>query len=161
MSGLGSTYSDKLIMVSDYSDLRPRTYASMELFLDMLHAVRSLVDLDFESIAIYVCVGEATMRPVLADPDLVARLAHEAAAPESVRGSITMLLVADRLGLPRETVRRKVKHLISLGLLFEDEKGRIRSTPSFDNPKMAETMKAIHDAIRRYHERLAKYGIAD
>ena len=72
-----------------------------------------------------------------------------------------MLLVADRLELPRETVRRKVKHLISLGLLFEDEKGRIRSTPSFDNPKMAETMKAIHDAIRRYHERLAKYGIAD
>ena len=72
-----------------------------------------------------------------------------------------MLLVSDRLGLPRETVRRKVKNLIGLGLLFEDEKGRIRSTPMFDNPKMAETMKAVRDAVRRYHERLAKYGISD
>ena len=158
---VGSALSGKLIMSSDYSDLRPRTYASMELFLDILHAVRGLVDLDFESIAIFVCVGEATMRPLLADPELVARLVHEAAAPESARGSITMLLVADRLGLPRETVRRKVKNLISLGLLFEDEKGRIRSTPMFDNPKMAETMKAVQDAVRRYHERLAKFGIND
>ncbi len=155
---VGSAPFSKLIM---YSDLRPRTYASMELFLDMLHAVRGLIDLDFESIAIYVCVGEATMRPLLADPDLVAKLSNEAVAPDELRGSITMLLVADRLGLPRETVRRKVKNLISLGLLYEDEKGRIRSTPSFDNPKMAETIKAVQDAVRRYHERLAKYGIQD
>lgn len=155
---VGSAPFSKLIM---YSDLRPRTYASMELFLDMLHAVRGLVDLDFESIAIYVCVGEATMRPLLADPNLVAKLASDPVAPDELRGSITMLLVADRLGLPRETVRRKVKNLISLGLLYEDEKGRIRSTPVFDNPKMAETMKAIQDAVHRYHERLAKYGIQD
>lgn len=133
----------------------------MELFLDMMHAVRGLVELDFESIAIYVCVGEATMRPLLADPDLVAKLAGEAVASDDLRGSITMLLVADRMGIPRETVRRKVKNLIKLGLLYEDDKGRIRSTAVFTNPKVPETMKAIQDAVRRYHERLAKYGIQD
>ena len=90
-------------------DLRPRTYASAELFLDLLHTVRTLVDIDLESIAIYVCVAEATIRPVVADPRRVTELADVEVAPEDLRGSITMLLVSDRLGMPRETVRRKVK----------------------------------------------------
>lgn len=142
-------------------DLRPRTYASIELFLDMLHAVRTLVDIDLESIAIYVCVAEATIRPVVADPERVAELADKVVAPEEIRGSITMLLVSDRLGMPRETVRRKVKHLIELGLLYQDDKGRVRSTPNFHEPKMGECVMAVNDAVRRYHERLALYGIND
>ena len=142
-------------------DLRPRTYASIELFLDMLHAVRTLVDIDLESIAIYVCVAEATIRPVVADPERVAELADKVVAPEEIRGSITMLLVSDRLGMPRETVRRKVKHLIELGLLYQDDKGRVRSTPNFHEPKMGECVMAVNNAVRRYHERLALYGIND
>lgn len=148
-------------MTSIPPDLRPRTYASVELFLDMLHAVRKLVDIDLESIAIYVCVAEATIRPVVADPRKVAELAEVEVAPEDLRGSITMLLVSDRLGMPRETVRRKVKQLITMGLLYQDEKGRVRSTPTFHEPRMAESVKAISDAVRRYHERLALYGIND
>ncbi len=140
-------------------DLRPRSYASAELFLDMLHAVRKMVNVDLESIAIYVCVAEATMRPVVADPRRVDELAEVAVAPEDLRGSITMLLVSDRLGMPRETVRRKVKHLITMGLLYQDDKGRVRSTPNFHEPKMAEGMRAIGDAVRRYHERLSMYGL--
>jgi hypothetical protein len=142
-------------------DLRPRTYASAELFLDLLHAVRTLVDIDLESIAIYVCVAEATIRPVVADPRRVAELADVEVAPEDLRGSITMLLVSDRLGMPRETVRRKVKHLIQMGLLYQDDKGRVRSTPNFHESKMIESVKAISDAVRRYHERLAMYGLDD
>ncbi len=148
-------------MTSIPPDLRPRTYASAELFLDMLHAVRKLVDIDLESIAIYVCVAEATIRPVVADPRKVAELSEVEVAPEDLRGSITMLLVSDRLGMPRETVRRKVKQLLTMGLLYQDEKGRVRSTPNFHEPRMAESVKAISDAIRRYHERLALYGIND
>jgi hypothetical protein len=148
-------------MTSIPPDLRPRTYASVELFLDMLHAVRKLVDIDLESIAIYICVAEATIRPVVADPRKVAELAEVEVAPEDLRGSITMLLVSDRLGMPRETVRRKVKQLITMGLLYQDEKGRVRSTPTFHEPRLAESVKAISVAVRRYHERLALYGIND
>jgi hypothetical protein len=136
-------------------------YASMELFLDILHSVRILIDIDFESIAIYLCVAEATMRPVIANHALVERLGDAEVAPEDVRGSITMLLVSDRLGLPRETVRRKVKQLIAAGMLYEDDKGRVRSTPNFDNPNLAGAVKSIDDAVRRYHQRLAEHGITD
>lgn len=140
-------------------DLRPKVYASLELLLDMMHSVRSFVQSDLESIAIYFCVGEATMRPVLADPEKVRELATTERAPEDLRGSITMLQVADRLDMPRETVRRKVKLLIEKGLLYADDKGRIRSTPNFDNPALAPAVNDIHEAVRRYRERLAKYGV--
>lgn len=140
-------------------DLRPRVYASLELLLDVLHAARTFVDIDLESLNIYLCVAEATMRPVLADPAFVQKIASNDVAPEDIRGSITMLLVADRLSLPRETVRRKVKKLIEQGLLYEDDKGRIRSTPNFTDPRVGATTSAIQDAVDRYHQRLAMYGV--
>jgi hypothetical protein len=140
-------------------DLRPRVYASLELLLDVLHAARTFVDIDLESLNIYLCVAEATMRPVLAEPNIVQQLATTEVAPETLRGSITMLLVADRLDIPRETVRRKVKRLIEKGLLYEDDKGRIRSTPNFNDPRVGETVHAIQDAIDRYGARLQMYGV--
>ena len=146
-------------MASIPQDLRPKAYASLELLLDVIHATRALVQADLESIAIYLCVAEATMRPVLADPARVRALSTTARAPEEWRGSITMLQVADRLEIPRETVRRKVKQLIERGLLYADEKGRIRSTPNFDNPTGGSAINDVHDAVRRDRERLAKYGI--
>jgi hypothetical protein len=105
-------------MASIPQDLRPKAYASLELLLDVIHATRTLVQADLESIAIYLCVAEATMRPVLADPARVRELSTTDRAPEEWRGSITMLQVADRLEIPRETVRRKVKQLIERGLLY-------------------------------------------
>ena len=143
-------------MASIPQDLRPKAYASLELLLDVIHATRTLVQADLESIAIYLCVAEATMRPVLADPARVRALSTTARAPEEWRGSITMLQVADRLEIPRETVRRKVKQLIERGLLYADDRGRIRSTPNFDNPAVAPAVDDVHDAVRRYRERLAK-----
>jgi hypothetical protein len=140
-------------------DLRPRVYASLELLLDVLHAARTFVDIDLESLNIYLCIAEATMRPVLADPQFVQKIASDDVAPEDVRGSITMLLVADRLSLPRETVRRKVKKLIEQGLVYEDSRGRIRSTPNFTDPRVGDTTTAIQNAVDRYHQRLAMYGV--
>lgn len=140
-------------------DLRPKAYASLELMLDVIHSTRAFVKTDLESIAIYLCVAEATMRPVLANPETVRALATVERAPEDLRGSITMLQVADRLDMPRETVRRKVKQLVERKLLYVDDKGRIRSTPTFDDPAVRTTVEEIHEAVRRYRERLAKYGI--
>lgn len=146
-------------MASIPQDLRPKAYASLELLLDLIHATRTLVQADLESIAIYLSVAEATMRPVLADPARVHEISTTDRAPEEWRGSITMLQVADRLDMPRETVRRKVKQLIERGLLYADDKGRIRSTPNFDNPAVPAAVDDVHAAVRRYCEGLAKYAI--
>lgn len=148
-----------MLMASRPEDLRPKAYASLELLLDLTRATRMLVQADLESIAICLCVAEATMRPVLADPARVHALATTDRAPEAWRGSITMLQAADRLDMPRETLRRKVKQLIESGLLCADDKGRIRSTPNFDTPTVGSAIDDVHGAVCRYRERLAKYAI--
>lgn len=140
-------------------DLRARVYASLELTLDVLHAARTFAKVDLESLMIYLCVAEATMRPVMADQEFARRIATEDVAPEDVRGSITMLMAADRLDMPRETVRRKVKKLIDLGLLYEGAKGRIRSTPNFSDPRVGQTVHAIQGAVDRYRNRLSRHGV--
>lgn len=146
-------------MVEIPSDLRPKTYAASELFLDMMYWVGKLSDTDLESLAILVCVNEATMRPVLGDEDLVERIATIGRAPEEARGSITMLLIADRLGLPRETVRRKVKKLIASGLVYEDDDGRMRSSHKLGEPEVERVIEGIHTAVGRYRDRLSAFGI--
>jgi DNA-binding transcriptional ArsR family regulator len=140
-------------------DLRPKTYAASELFLDMMYWVGKLADTDLESLAILVCVTEATMRPVLGNADLVERIATVEVAPEEARGSITMLLIADRLGLPRETVRRKVKKLTASGLVYEDEEGRMRTSSKLGEPEVQRVIEGIHTAVGRYRDRLSAFGI--
>lgn len=140
-------------------DLRPKTYAAAELFLDMLYWVGKLADTDIESLAILVCVTEATMRPVLGDAELVERIATMEVAPEGARGSMSMLLIADRLGLPRETVRRKVKKLIVDGLVYQDEDGRIRTVSKLGEPDVQQAIAGIHTAVGRYRDRLSAFGI--
>jgi DNA-binding transcriptional ArsR family regulator len=141
------------------SDLRPKTYAATELFLDMLYWVGKLADTDLESIAILICITEATMRPVIADVELVQRIATKELAPEESRGSITMLLVADRLGLPRETVRRKVKKLLTSGLVYEDAEGRMRISSKLGEAHVQEVIEGIHTAVGRYRSRISAFGL--
>ena len=143
------------------ADLRPKTYAASELFLDMMYWVGKLADTDLESLAILVCVTEATMRPVLGDAELVERIARVVVAPEEARGSITMLLIADRLGLPRETVRRKVKKLIADGLVYQDEDGRIRTSSKLGDSEVQQAIAGIHAAVGRYRDRLMAFGVSD
>ena len=70
-----------------------------------------------------------------------------------------MLLIADRLGLPRETVRRKVKKLTASGLVYEDEEGRMRTSSKLGEPEVQRVIEGIHTAVGRYRDRLSAFGI--
>lgn len=72
-----------------------------------------------------------------------------------------MLLIADRLGLPRETVRRKVKKLIADGLVYQDEDGRIRTSSKLGDSEVQQAIAGIHAAVGRYRDRLMAFGVSD
>ncbi|HVY03508.1 MAG TPA: helix-turn-helix domain-containing protein [Caulobacterales bacterium] len=140
--------------------MRPRAYAAIELLLDLVYIAQTLTGLDLESTMICFCVAEATARPV------IEAIAHEPALrtiaqpPEERRGAISRLLIADRTGLPRETVRRKVKALVERGWLLEDSRRRVRIVANLADPA---TQKTAHDtfaAVRRYNQRLRGLGVA-
>src|SRR5690349_4187377 len=141
-------------------DVRPKFFAALELALDVWHIARASTAIDPESLMIYLCVTEATMRPLVLDgvspPDVLTSI-HPA---EEYRGSISRLLVADRLSLPRETVRRKIKAMVKDGLLMQDDEGRVRVVSRLGDAAVVAVPSEVHAAVLRYHERLKSLGVS-
>lgn len=140
--------------------MRAHAYAGIELMLDMIYTARQRAPIDLESLLIYLTVSEATMRPLLLDPATPPDVLELAEPPEQYRGSITRVLVADRLALPRETVRRKVQKLLKLGLIHEDEEGRVRTTRNFADAAIQSWVRDSFAAVQRYDARLRQFGRA-
>jgi len=140
--------------------MRAHAYAGVELMLDMVYAARKRAPMDLESVMIYLTVSEASMRPLLLDASTPPEVLELAEPPEQYRGSITRVLVADRLGLPRETVRRKVQKLLKLGLVQEDEEGRVRTTRNFADAGIQSWVRDSFMAVQRYDARLRQFGRA-
>lgn len=138
-------------------EVRPRVFAAIELFLDLNFITRDFVGGDLDSTAIYFCVAEATMRPLVLGkhPAETLRLVEP---PESLRGSISRLQIADRTGLARETVRRKTNALVKTGLLTEASDGRVRTTRNLADTKVQKAAQDAQKAVERYRARLTELG---
>jgi DeoR/GlpR family transcriptional regulator of sugar metabolism len=77
------------------------------------------------------------MRPLLVGPNAPLEIMDNAYPDDEARGSISRLMIAERRGLARETVRRKVNKLIKSGMLYETEDGRARPIRDLSNPPVA------------------------
>lgn len=139
---------------------RPRAFAAVELLLNTLHIARSVADVDLESVIIYYCVAEASMRPLVLEPDVPDGVRRAETPPEKYRGTISRLLIADRTGLPRETVRRKTSALVEAGLLTQDDQGRVRTLRNLGNPAVQKAADDVFATVQRYDARLRQLGCA-
>lgn len=138
---------------------RPRVYAACELFLDMLWSVRSRApETDLETLLIILIVNEAAMRPMLVGPNARLDLLEDPMPPDEARGSLSRSLIADRAGLPRETVRRKVNALIDAGLFMESKEGEVRPTPLLSDTMYQTIADECFEAVGRYDNRLRSLG---
>lgn len=139
--------------------IRAGAFAASELMLDLFYTATKHYQLDLEAIWILTVIGHETMRPWISDPKLAAKHISDARVPDSVRGSISRLMVADRTGLPRETVRRRIAELITKGLLAPDEKGNVRLTgDKVLTPAYQQGVAEVYSAVERYRKRLAALG---
>jgi hypothetical protein len=139
-------------------NMRAYAFSNVELMLDLVYASRVGPKLDLESMFIYLTVSEATMRPLMLDPSTPPEVLELVEPPEEYRGSITRLLVADRIGMPRETVRRKIQKMLDEGLLAEDDEGRVRTTRNFGQGSVQDWTRLTFEAVQRYEQRLRQFG---
>lgn len=133
---------------------RLRAFAATELFLDLVYTARKLVDSDLESVLIYYCASEATMRPMVLGEAAQRAAVNELKPPSDARGWISRRGLADRTGLARETVRRKTQALIDSGLLEEDAKGHVRATPKLHTGEVQALLKDVDAIVARHQARL-------
>ena len=98
-----------------------RALIATESLLRILRLAVDNHDGDLESFAVYLAVVTAGSGRVLRDPELLARYGDSEAFPEEERQGVSRRAIAESLGLPRETVRRKIAKLIERGIVFEED----------------------------------------
>lgn len=140
--------------------VRPINFAGIELLLDLLHYVRAFYgDVDLETLLILLCVSDATMRPFMLNPVHAQSVMQLPAPPDEIRGSISRRAIADKTGLPRETVRRRVLELAEKGLVIVDADERVRISYGLTDPRAWKSAEQAHLAVLRYLARLTQLGI--
>jgi hypothetical protein len=139
-------------------DTRPRAYAGLELLMDMMHLLREATGLDHESIMIACAINEAAMRPLLVGPNAPLHLVDVAEPRDDLRGSISRVAVSEVTGLPRETVRRKIKKLLEDGMLVEAENGEVSPIRALMDLQWQKIADEGFAAVQRYDRRLRSLG---
>ncbi|KAF0182480.1 MAG: hypothetical protein IV086_07490 [Hyphomonadaceae bacterium] len=139
--------------------VRPLAFGMVELMRDMVVIMRELFGDDLDAALIMVCVINATMQKFMASAGPDSQVLRRPVLPEDIRGSISRRMIADKTGLPRETVRRKVAVLIGQNLLYVDAAGGVRPTPRLHDPETQAVVASAHDAVIRYMSTVRSYGV--
>jgi hypothetical protein len=135
--------------------IRAHLFASVELGLKLFDSWRRLTGTDSEAAAIMMCVSNATISPIMLDPGLRRQYADHEVLPDELRGSISRRAIAERTGLPRETVRRKVGELCTRGLLVLDANDRVRSPLGrLHEGPVYDLLRIVSEAVDAYQARL-------
>lgn len=88
----------------------------------LLRLCRAIFDMygpDLERFVVYMAVVSAGASRMQRDPELRARYGGQEPLPDEHRSAISRRAIAESVGLPRETVRRKIAALIADGHLVE------------------------------------------
>ena len=139
--------------------LRPITFAANELLLDLLYLLQSYCKQDLESVAILLCVTDATMRPFMTGGPVAPEVLVAERPSEAIRGAISRRMIADKTGLSRETVRRKTLELAEAGFVLIDGNDRVRSAQNLGDPAFQHAVESGHGAVLRYLQRLNSFGV--
>lgn len=139
--------------------IRPIAFGLVELLFDLTFFLRELAGDDLDRALILICVNQATMRPLmekLGPDDPLLRVRHP---PEELRGSISRRMIAEKTGIARETVRRKVAMLIEDGLLLADDEDGVRAASRLHDPRTRDLLEAGHKSVKRYLALVEAYGV--
>jgi hypothetical protein len=100
------------------------------------------------------------MRPLVLGPDVPDEVRRAVKPPEDYRGTISRLLIADRTGLPRQTVSRKTDARVKAGMQTQDDRGRVRTLRNLGDPAMQKGADDAFAAVQGYDARLHQLGTA-
>jgi hypothetical protein len=84
---------------------------------------------DLEAYVIYLAVFSANIGRVMRDPSHTALHSSDTPVPNDLRMPVSRRAIAESVGLPRETVRRKISALIAEGCLVERDGGVVAVGP--------------------------------
>jgi hypothetical protein len=99
------------------------------LLCELMPRFQSVFHSDFAKVLIVHAVGVANISRLMSRPDGADFETLSVLVPPELQVPVNALSIAESTGIPRETVRRKIKEMIADGILAEDERGGYRVKP--------------------------------
>lgn len=144
------------------SELRERVAVRMAIgaILRAVEVVNREYRGDVTAALVFAAVLEANVGHLASSPESTAQLATLARLPpDEMRRPVTGVALAATLGIPNETVRRKIKGLIEQGLLVRVEGGLIVPTEIMASEKMTRLARGSFLNLRRLFIQLRRIGV--
>lgn len=135
--------------------VRAAGFAAVELMLDVLIKATKYYRLGMDAMLIFITIAYETMKPIVLDPKIAETHLTAATVPDHLRGSVSRRAVAERTGLARETVRRRIGEMLALGVLKEAENGNVLiAGDRLGDPRLQELVRDVYAAVRKYQQRI-------
>lgn len=126
-----------------------------EALLRLCRLITDHFDCDIECFVCYLAVVSANLGRMMRSQDLVS---DDAPPPDEDRLPVSRRAIAASVGLPRETVRRKVIELIEKGHLVEVRGGLKAVAPVLEH---ADNLQIVLGAIRSFERAVAELRASD
>ncbi len=131
-----------------------------QFILDYVGMLSRLFDQDIVKGLVFLAIGDANIGYIDAQPELAAAYGGlDAPPPDEMRRPIRPHKLALSLGVPRETVRRKVGALIEEGWLVECDQGVYIPVKLVTSEKAGMVAIAITQLLTVLYNRLARLGV--
>lgn len=145
---------------SDVLTRRDRDLARLSfafLLDEMANGVAGLEPLDA---LLVMAINQANIAPLTRNPAARARYGQLAApAPDAERRPVSVNAVAASLGLPFETVRRRIKRLAAVGVCATSPEGVIVPAGFLASPPYLQSVLLGHERLRRFYVELREAGL--
>ncbi len=139
---------------------RPSWSLTLDFVLRRLEAARRLFDDDLIATLVFVTITHGNVAHLDRDESLYSRWSGLALPPpDSLRRPISGYAAAQALGLPRETVRRKIAVLMARGQLMAGEGGYYTPASAHADPAMVDLARTTFVAARDYFLRMSDLGL--
>ncbi|MBI1181063.1 MAG: hypothetical protein GC201_10930 [Alphaproteobacteria bacterium] len=137
-------------------------YEFCELLCKVLPGYGQMFRGDLAKVFILLALAAANVQRLMASQQRGAFEAMKERVPGELQTPVNALSVAEATGLPRETVRRKLKEMITSGAVVEDERGGYRLRPgTFQQEQMTELYFASFRAFAKAADVCLEAGLLE
>jgi biotin operon repressor len=99
------------------------------LLCELMPRYSAIFGADFTKVLIVNAIGIASVHRLMKRPEGAAYESISTIVPAELQVPVNAMSIAESTGIPRETVRRKIKEMIAGGLVIEDERSGYRLKP--------------------------------
>lgn len=126
------------------------------------HVTVARLGFDLIDALVMMTITQANVELITRDPELQRRYAtYEQVPPDELRRPISINAVAQSLGLPFETVRRRVVKMALLGIFKSGKQGVITPSPVVLNRRHRVALESGYGRARALHDEMDRNGLGE